>query len=180
MKKSLKVILLTIISILLMGYITVSYGATKQDVIDFLSQPFVISGEETYVPKEYIKEAERYLSTHDVTESQADEIIARAKEGINILINGGQKDAKKLPYAKKQELLTKFQDAVAVNGAKATYVNGYIIVSDENNKVFGKYPVEMETRSSFAQTGSNNIGIYVLLGTAIVGVLAFYAFRRKN
>lgn len=180
MKNIVKTIILTIILIALMGYVTVSKAATKQDIIDYISQTFIIAGEETYVPDEYIKEAKRYLATHEITSEQADFVIGKANAMVDILTEYKQKDAKKLPYDKRVEILTRFQEAIAIAGAKATYSNGYLHVTDENNELFGLYPVEMLTRPAFVQTGADYTIVYVSLGIIFVTLGAFVYRRKKS
>ena len=179
MKKLLKIFLLFIVLFSLVGYVNVSKAATEEDIITYLSKPFTISGQTVYVPNEYIKEARRYFSTHELTSTQADEILEKAKEAAKILEKEGQIDAKNLSHSAKEEILSKAQEAAAIVGAKVTFANGKILVTDENGKLFGAYSTQMITKPTFAQTGADYTAIFLSSGIIIIAIITTLVYRRK-
>lgn len=100
-------------------------NTNEQKVLDFLSQTVKLGNTNFKIPSEYITQAKNYFLTIDMTEAQANDVIAHVNTGVEVLKNSAvpNKDfnLKELPHAAKVAVLQAGQDASAVTGCNLTY-----------------------------------------------------------
>lgn len=175
MKNILKISLFVIVIIL--SLVSASNAASEEELIAYLSKSFDIAGEKVNVPSQYIKEAKRYVDTYEISADAADKIIVKIDECISVMNTAGQKDVNKLSKAQKQKLLILAQEAAKNINATISYSKGNIIVTGEDGKKFGSYPVG---NNKFAKTGVDYT-LYITAGVAIIAIaIGIIMYRKKT
>lgn len=117
---------------------------------------------------------ERYLADNKVTDSQADAIVAKAKEAVKVMEDAGVTDYTKLSADKKAELKTIANQAASIVDVtlvfKASsvelYKDGKLIETVSNNS--GK----------LAYTGNNNT-VLVVSSIAVIALASVAVARKK-
>ena len=102
MKKTLAILGTVLLVLALLT--TVANAATEEELANFVKQPHKIAGQTKQITAEQKVEVDRFLDTHEVTDAQADSVIAKIKEGIAIMDKAGTADLDKLKTADKTEL----------------------------------------------------------------------------
>ena len=158
-----KLVVAALASVMVMASTVVAFGAeisaTEKSVIDALK--------DTGIATEYVTQAENYLKGHELTDAQAQVVVAeigKAKETAN-----GVTDINKFTSAQKSAILKNIETAaaacdltVSVDSAK-----GIIRILDANGKV-----VAEATTSVVKDTGANmavTVSVVSLLAVALIG-----------
>lgn len=121
---------------------------------------------------------ERFLTQNEVSDADADKIIAKADQIQKILKDANVKSYEELSKAKKQEVFSLAQEAAAIVGATLTYDNSnkVVEVKDAKGNVY-----DVQLNPYLKTTGSSNM-IYVASasGVVLVGVAAAIYRKKRN
>ena len=174
MNKVLK-ITLTLIAILLCTISAVK-AATTNDLIAHISKTYTIAGKDVKISDADLVKAKRYFSEYPVSSSDADKIIKKIDEAVELMNKQGVSNPAKLSKAKKDELLNIAQEAAKLAGASISY--------DSKNKSIaiyrdGKQYDSISTNTyKFVSTGANNMIYVVALGGAIIAIATVIGYRK--
>lgn len=119
-----------------------------------------------HLPQEYITQAENFLKTIDMTETQSKEILAKIDASKEIVVAGhitSSADLKVLPAAEKQKLLDNGKAAAAAVNAVLTYDGADVEVTHGGKTVFEDAPIVKVTGADVD---------YTALLLAVAGVVA--------
>lgn len=177
MKKVLRIAL--IFAVLLFCNITVAKAATNEELIAYATKSFDVNGSSVSLKAADKVKLERYLKQYPVSESEADQIIAKINEGVALLREANVTDPTKLPKEKKQQLLSLGQQAAKIAGAELTYDAKSDAVSIYRDGVL----VDQATTSgALVQTGSSDYSyiVYAIAGVAVVAIAGFVVYTKKN
>ena len=124
--------------------------------------------------------AERFLSDNSITDEQANQIYAKAKEAIKVLEEAGVTDVKKLDTQLTKEQKLKFQslcqETADIVGVTLTYRNGTAEVYKNGKKV----EVFYFTDGKLAYTGNNINIVLVVSSVAVIALATVYIVRKKK
>lgn len=168
MKKLLTISILAVMLVLMT--VTGVHAATK----DNLAETLYNMGAKYGMTKADKVKIERYLADNKVTDSQADAIVAKAKEAVKVMEDAGVTDYTKLSADKKAELKTIANQAASIVDVtlvfKASsvelYKDGKLIETVSNNS--GK----------LAYTGNNNT-VLVVSSIAVIALASVAVARKK-
>ena len=126
-----------------------------------------------HLPQEYITQAENFLKTVDITETQANEILALIEEGKAIVVDDhihNTSDLKVLPVEEKQKLLEKGQAAAEAAGAELEYNGADVVITHNGSTVFEDAPIVKVTGADTDYTALilSVAGVVVALAAAAV------------
>lgn len=177
MKKLLKISL--IFAILLFCNVAVANAATNEELIAYATKNFDVNGTSVSLKAADKVKLERYLKQNPVSEAEADQIIAKIDEGVNLLRKENVTDVSKLSYDKKEELLSIGQSAAKIAGADITF--------DANNKAISIYKDgvlidQASTTSNLVQTGNEtnySYIVYIIASLAVVAIAGFVVYTKK-
>ncbi len=187
MKKLLSAVL--VIMLVMISVFSVSAAGdindNEQEILDLLSTKVEVGESHAEIPAEYIAQAKSYFMTIDISDTQADEIIAILKDGIET----GKKaleDAehhgkhiislKDFTQAEKEHILECGQKACEVIDLTLTYVpadNHVEIVENSTGK-----PVFVDD-AIIKTTGSDSVLPLAIVGASVV-ILMVAAFVIKK
>lgn len=172
MKKFLQVALVFVVSFC---YLTNVNAATKQDLIDYASKTFTIAGKNVSSP-EMAAIVKNYLAENEISESNADQIIAKADQIIAIMNAANVSDPTKLSKAQKDQIRSLATEAASLAGATYTYdtTTKRVTVIGPNGKVYGSAQL---VTNRLAATGADYTVYVAVSGLAVV--LAATTLYRK-
>ena len=162
MKKVLKVTL--VFAILLLCHVTAVKAATNEELIAYATKKFDVNGKTVELTAADKVKVQRYLNAHPVSATEADQIIAKIDEGVNVLRANNVTDPQKLSSTEKQKLLSIGQSAAKIAGAELVYNK------DQSISIFrdGK-EVERAGSNDLVQTGADYAYIvYTIAGVAVI------------
>lgn len=138
----------------------------EQSILDKLKSGAVINGEMSYLPISYVNQAENELISNevDITEEQADMIINKIDEAIEIMSVMGNVDSNNIPYSEAAlRLLTVATEAANAMDYEVSVdiVNSSIEVKNsEGDTVF-------ITKNMVNQTGYNDYSVFINFGLVL-------------
>lgn len=117
---------------------------------------------------------ERYLADNPVTDSQAEQIYAKAQEAVAIAQETGVTDVKDLTAEQKSKIEAKANEAAAIAGVTLTFKDGVVEVYKDGKKI------DAVTLGSgkLAYTGNNNT-VLVVSSIAVVALATGVVLRKK-
>lgn len=148
----------------LVGTVSVSAMAAdineaEQAVLNELNGSVVMKGQKLVISEEYKNQAKNYFNKIDMTKEQSDDVIAEIKKAEALLTEEGKGTSgniSEISYAKKQELLSYGQNAVAAVGLTMSWdaTSKEISIADaEGTVVFHGKPV-LVTEKTETPTGT--------------------------
>lgn len=108
---------------------------------------------------------ERYFTDHAVTDSQAEQIYAKAKEAVAVAEEAGVTDLTKLNADQKAKMEAKAKEAAAIAGVTLTFKNGTVEVYKDGKKI----EAITFTNGKLAYTGNST---NVVLAVSLISVAA--------
>ena len=170
MKKLAVIILAIALLIVPMSISASAAGAIntyEQAVLDALNENVEIAdGKYFHVPDEYITQAENFLKTIDMTETQSKTILEKIADTKEIILENDvtvTSDLKVLPQAEKQKILDNGKAAAAAVGAVLTYDGADVKVTYNGTPVFEDAPIIKVTGAEVD---------YTAIVLSVVGVVA--------
>ncbi len=167
----MKKVILVFALVAFLGIINVK-AATESDLLAKLSQGYVVDNETVKASDYQISEAKRYLNKYDVSESDADFIIAKIDEIYNLAKADKAKSFTELSDASKTKAVSIVAEISNKTSVKATLTkNGILTIYESDGKtVF----TEIVDKDITKQTGSNNV-LFIALGIVSVFGIAYVA-----
>ena len=193
-----------VVAILLVAVSAVSAFAAgindnEQKVLTELKTSVNMQGTDMYWPDSFVNQAENYFNTIDMTDEQADQIIAVIKSGKTQLEATGAKNIADCTTEQKKELFTTLGKVMAPVGGTATHVKDEITLKDANGEViFKAVPTLVEKGSNTGKdvngkttdggviktTGASaNTVVFVVVGAAALMVIAggvFFVIKKRG
>lgn len=175
--KKLAVIVLAIALLIVPMSITASAAGDINEyeakVIDAISERVKVGNKFFLIPDNYVKQAENFFKTIDMTKGQSEDILALVDANKQLLIDNNiveLKELKKLPQGIKQQILDNGKDAALVVGAVLTYDGEHVTVTHNGDPIFEDVPVVKVTgaETDFTVTALAVVGIVALLAVAFV------------
>ena len=176
MKKLLTIALLVV---LVFAVVTNVNAATKGELSAYLTKTHTVAGESVSISDADKVKIERYLSENEVTEEQADKVIAKVDEAIAVMNAAGESDVTKLSKADKDKLVKIANEAASVLGLTISY--------DASTKTVSIYKdgkllesVSLTSNTKLVQTGSSNIAYIAVPVVAIIAVAMVAAYKKAK
>lgn len=137
--KKLTAVLVAILIIALSSVTAFAAGinSAEQRVLDVLNSSVTMKGSVLSIPSSYVNQAEAFFNTIEMTDAQADEIVAILEEGRNYIHNSEAENILHLSFEDKQFVLDCGQRAVAVLGATLVFDTSTknVIITDADGTV---------------------------------------------
>ena len=166
----------TIFLMVVMFATTIVSAATKESLVNDL---YALTSKYGVTEADKIK-AERFLSDNSITDEQANQIYAKAKEAIKVLEEAGVTDVKKLDTQLTKQQKLKFQslcqETADIVGVTLTYRNGTAEVYKNGKKI----EVFYFTDGKLAYTGNNINIVLVVSSVAVIALATVYIVRKKK
>lgn len=174
-----KLLTVTLLVVLMLTIATTTMAATESELLAYVSKTFTIAGEEVSISASDKVKVERYLNEYEVTEEQADQVVAKIDEVVAIMNEAGVSDLTKLSQEDKQRVIAIANEAASILGLELKY--------DASTKEISVYKegklIETTTLASsttLAQTGSTNYAYIVVPAVAIIAIaIAVIAKKAK-
>ncbi len=119
---------------------------------------------------------ERYLSDYPVTSEEADKIIAKAEEAIQVMKDADVTDYTKLTAEQKEQMKSIANEAADILGITLTFTNNGQVKVYKNGKLIETVRLE---DGKLAYTGNNTNTILVVSSVAVVALAAGLVARKK-
>lgn len=118
---------------------------------------------------------ERYLADNPVTESEANQIMNKAREATKIMDEAGVTDITKLSQADKNKLVSIANEAASIIGLTLSFKSGGIIEVYKDGKL-----IETATLNNgkLAYTGNDNT-VLVVSSVAVLALATVFVVRKK-
>lgn len=159
MKKLISIAILFVMIVALSA--TMVSAATKATLADELSE----IGGKYGVSKAII---ERMINEVGVADDDVDDILDLAQKADKIMTEAKVTDPSELKDStQRTQLIDLANRAAAITGAKLTFKNGEVSVTNKAGKSVGTFTME---DGKLVQTGSSNLVFVVLAGVAIIAV----------
>lgn len=134
---------------------------------------------------------ERYLADNPVTDAQANQIVAKAKEAAAVMDAAGVTDVKQLSADKKNQVKAIANEAASVIGVTLSFKNDSVEVYKNGKRVDNIAPVATTGSASTATTtttsgaklvytGSNSYKVLAVCGAIAVVALAAVVGKKVN
>lgn len=168
-----------VLVLVLTCFMTVANAATKDELIAAVSKTYTVAGKKVSLSNSDLVKVKRYVSENEISSENADAIIAKIDEAVNLMDKEGTSDPTKLSKSKKEELLNIAKEAASLAGASLTY--------DANNKSISIYKdgklydsVSLTSNYKFTQSGSNHM-IYIIIATvAVIAIAGVVGYRKTR
>ena len=176
MKKSIKILMLTLIVLALL--VPMVKATTHSELLDYLMKSHKIAGKDVSISEENKVKIKRYLSENTLTDEQATKIKAKVDEGIALMERAGVSDPAYLSVSDKVKLIDIGKDAAAVAGLT--------LVVDSNNDSIEIYKngtlIESAstTPGKLVQTGTTHYSYVIIPSIAIIAVAVALVVRKKR
>lgn len=119
---------------------------------------------------------ERYVSDNGVTNSQAEQVMAKANEAVKVMEAAGTTDFNKLTAEQKNQLKTIANEAASIVGLTLTFKNGTVEIYKDGKRI----EALGFNSGKLAYTGNNvNLVLVVSSVVAVVALAAGFTIRKK-
>lgn len=171
MKKTLTVIaLMMIITIISISGV---YAATSSTLADDLYTKLSVYGMTT---ADKVK-VERYLTDNPVTDEQANSILAKADEAINVIKSEGVTDVTKLSAEGKKKIQSIAQSAASQIGLTLTFSKDKVEIYNAEGKLIET--ITLSNTGKLAYTGNNN-NIVVVSSLAVIALAVVFVAKKHQ
>ncbi|MCI8636706.1 MAG: hypothetical protein HFJ36_02420 [Clostridia bacterium] len=117
---------------------------------------------------------ERYVSDNNVTNSQAEQVIAKANEAVKIMEEAGTTDFNKLTAEQKNKIKTIANEAASIVGLTLTFKNGTVEIYKDGKRI----EALSLNSGKLAYTG-NNVNLVLVVSSVVVALAAGFTIRKK-
>ena len=169
--KKIKIMITILVAIMLFGTVNTFAASTSQ----LINEVYSIGSKYGLTSSDKVK-IERYLADNPVTEEEADELIAKAKEIDNIMKEEGVTDITKLSEEAKSKIKDIANSAASILNLTLTIKDGKIEIYKDGKLI----EVVSTNRGKLVYTGNNNFIIYVTIAVAIVALAPIVIARKKK
>ena len=173
MKKLLAGTLLLVMLIALVA--TKSMAATNADLIEYVTSDHKVAGENVGITAENRVKAKRYLTENPATDAQADAIIAKGNEIIDLMNKANVSDPSKLSKADKEKFMEIAKEAADILGLKLVFHPNSVDVYDKD----GKYIDTVTLGGKLVYTG-NRVNVALAISSiAIIALATGFVAKKK-
>lgn len=179
MKKLISMLaVLALVTVSAVSVCAAGINSSEKKVLDYIEAGVEVNGQTVTVPNSYMVQAENYLNTIDLTEDQANQIIAAVDKAKAYVKDNGITDIHGLSQSQKSQLLSFAQEAASVVGLKVTIVNGNnIMITDSNGTTVATFEAAIKVTGGQADfTNAAIIGVVIL---GVLGAAAFAAYKYR-
>lgn len=160
-----------LIVLLVLSTATTALAAPNDDVIQALKN--------AKIPETYIIQAENYLKTHELTQEEANAVIAQVDRAAEIMEEEGTKDVTKLSVEAKQEILQLVAEAGKAIDVKVTVkkqADGEFTISGTD--VEGR-EIAIFTTNEVKQTGIDHTTALAGAAMIIAAAVLFFVVKKN-
>lgn len=173
MKKLLAGTLLLVMLVALVA--TTSMAATNADLISYVTSDHKIAGENVGITAENRVKAKRYLTENPATDAQADAIIAKGEEIIDLMNKANVSDPSKLSKADKERFMAIAKEAADILGLKLVFHPHSVDVYDKD----GKFIENVTLGGKLAYTGNSVNLALVISSIATIALAAGFVAKKR-
>lgn len=162
-------------------------NAAEQKILDELHTTVSLSGVAKSIPAGYINQAENYFNTVEITDEQADKVVAGIEDAKAYIVSTGVAHMKDLSSDQIDALVAKVNTALAPVNLTLSYTKatGEVSIVDLNGKVVFSTTVAAITGGSdnpIKTTGAdfNVQGVVAVAGVGVLLVSAAGVYLFKN
>ena len=137
MNKLCKIISMIVLMIAIIS-ISISVNAyTNEDVISYVTRTHVVNGRKAQLPGTQRESLRKYLKENPVTDSEADEIIAKLDQAKALIDNSGATSLSQLSDSIKAEVVSLIKSAGSIAGlvVEVDTVNETVTIKDSKGNV---------------------------------------------
>lgn len=173
MKKLVSMLtVLALVAVTAVSVCAAGINSSERKVLDYIQAGVEVNGQTVTVPGNYIVQAENYLNTIDLTEDQANQVIAAVDKAKAYVKDNGITSIHGLTSSQKSQLLSFAQEAASVVGLKVTIANGnQVVITDANGTTVATF--EAAIKVTGGQADFTNAAV---IGAVILGILGAAAF----
>lgn len=171
MKKTIKV------AILILMLVAITITSVQATTSSELANKLYTMGKEYGVTSAHKVQMERYLSDNPVTETEANTIVSKANEAIDIMKKAGTKDVTKLSKANKERITTIANEVAGILGVTLKFQSNSVSVY-KDGKLIDKITAT-STGKKLAYTGNNMYRILVVSSSIAIIALAIVCAKKK-
>lgn len=179
MKKLISMLaVLALVTVSAVSVCAAGINSSEKKVLDYIETGVEVNGQTVTVPDNYMVQAENYLNTIDLTEDQANQIIAAVDKAKAYVKKYSITTFDGLSRTHKEALLSFAQEAASVVGLKVTIVNGNnVVITDSNGTTVATFEAAIKVTGGQADfTNAAVIGVVIL---GILGAAAFAAYKYR-
>ena len=147
---------------------------TENELLEKLTKSYEINGVTFQATDSQKTLIERYLNQYEVSNTDADYIISKLEEVLNILKISGKKSFYDLSTTDKQKIISIVADVATNTSVDVAIVKGNLIVYVPNTnkgEVFYKAPVTPTANGEITQTNRtliiSGLGIFTVIGMTL-------------
>lgn len=132
-------------------------NAAEQKILNELNTTVSMNGVEKSIPAGYINQAENYFNTVEITDSEADQIVAAIEDAKSYLASTGAASVSALSSDQLDTFVSKVQAALSVINLTVQYTKstGAVTIVDANGKVI--LTATMDASNGNAGSGSSTV-----------------------
>ena len=169
MKKTLSVILLIVM------ILTVSTSVKAISNSELSSKLYALGAKYGMTSADKVK-IDRYLRDYPVTSAEADQVLAKAEEAVQLMENAGVTDYRKLSPEQKSKLQSIANEAASIVGVTLTYNDGEIEVYKDGKLI---ETLGVTSSSKLAYTGNSVNAVLVVSSVAVLALATIFVAKRK-
>ena len=162
-------------TILVTLFATKTMAATNEELIKYVTSDHKIAGESVGMTDENRVKAKRYLTENPVTDAQADAIIAKGNEIIELMNKVNIWDPSKLSKSDKEKFMAIAREAADVIGLKLVFHPHSVDVYDTNGKLIDNATLGNE----LIYTGNNINYVLVISSIATIALVAGIVAKKR-
>ena len=118
---------------------------------------------------------QRYLADNPVTDEQANQVMKKANEAVQIMEEAGTTNVNQLTKAQKNRLKTVANEGASIVGLTLTYKNGTVEIYKSGKLI----EVITFRDGKLAYTGNNQETAIVIITVAVVALVTSFILRKK-
>lgn len=162
-------------TILVTLFATKTMAATNEELIKYVTSDHKIAGESVGITAENKVKAKRYLTENPVTDAQADAIIAKGDEIIELMNKANVSAPSKLSKSDKEKFMSIAKEAADVIGLKLVFHPHNVEVYDTNGKLIDNATLGNE----LIYTGNNINYVLVISSIAAIALVAGFVVKKR-
>ena len=147
---------------------------TKNELLERLTKSYEVNGVTFQATDSQRTLIERYLAQYEVSSKDADYVVQKLEEVLNVLKTSGKKSFYDLSTSDKQKIISLVADVATNTSIDVAIVSGELIVYVPNTnkgEVFYKAPVTPTANGEITQTNRtlilSGLGIFTVIGMTL-------------
>lgn len=164
MKKVVSLLILFVVAISLTTVVSATTASELADELYSMGEPYG-------VPESWKVKIERYVADNEVTDEQAEQIMAKAEEALQVLKDAGVNNYDELTDAQKNKVKSIANEAADILGLTLTIKKGTVEIYKDGKLI--------DTITEPPYTGNNVNVVLVVSSVAVVALAAAFVARKK-